>query len=68
MASLHVVLQLMHPMLCSTVDDFMKYDTQKLLALHAALPVRAPIRPLVAQALQLKAMTPPPPPPPFIEP
>lgn len=52
----------MHPMLCSTVDDFMRYDTKKLLELHAALPVRAPIRSLVAQALQLKAVTATPPP------
>ena len=57
--------RLMHPMLCSTVNDFMRYDTKKLLELHAALPVRAPIRAIVAQALQLKAVTQTPPPAPL---
>jgi hypothetical protein len=54
-------------MLCSTVDDFLRYDTAKLLELHAALPVRAPIRAIVAQALQLRAVTATPPPAPITD-
>jgi hypothetical protein len=44
----------MHPMLCSTAQDFLRYDTAKLLELQAALPVNAPIRAIVMQALQIR--------------
>jgi hypothetical protein len=44
----------MHPMLCSTAQDFLRYDTAKLLELQAALPPNAPIRAIVMQALQIR--------------
>jgi hypothetical protein len=41
-------------MLCSTAQDFLRYDTAKLLELQAALPAGSPIRGIVTQALQLR--------------
>ena len=42
----------------STVEDFLRYPTEKLVALEQALPLQAAIRPVLMQALERRGMIP----------
>ena len=42
----------------STVEDFLRYPTKKLVALEQALPLQAVSRPIVVEALRRRGMMP----------
>jgi len=40
----------------TTVDDLLRYPTEKLIALEAVLPLQAAIRPVLMQALKRRGI------------
>ncbi len=40
----------------TTVEDLLRYPTEKLMALEATLPIQATIRPVLLQALKRRGM------------
>jgi len=40
----------------TTVEDLLRYPTEKLVALEAALPMQAAIRPVLMQALKKRGI------------
>jgi hypothetical protein len=40
----------------TTVEDLLRYPTEKLIALEAALPLQAAIRPVLMQALKKRGI------------
>lgn len=40
----------------TTVEDLLRYPTEKLMALEAALPIQAAIRPVLLQAPKRRGM------------
>ena len=42
----------------STVEDFLRYPTKKLVELEQALPLQAVLRPIVVEALRRRGIMP----------